>query len=133
MQAELVLDLRAELGNAPAWDAATGHLLCADVMRGVVHEFHPETGSSRAIETGAPVGFAVPASSGDWVLGTAAGLERLDPTTGTHRRMVAIDADRSDNRMNVGAVDPRGRLWAATMSMSGRRHGALYRTDPDGK
>ena len=46
--------------------------------------------------------------------------------------MAPVERERRDTRMNDGACDSRGRLWAGTMSLSGdTRSAALYRLDPD--
>ena len=133
MQIDLVLDAKTQLGEGPLWDAVRGRLLFVDIMRGEVHEFDPATGADRVLKVGEPVSTIVPSRRGDWIIATQTGFSRLDPKTGAVHRIVSVEADMPDNRMNDGAVDARGRLWAGTMSMSGRRHGSLYRLDTDGR
>lgn len=130
---ELVLDAKAQLGEGPIWDTVRARLLFVDIMRGDVHEFDPITSADRILNVGEPVGAVVPSRRGDWIVATQTGFARLDPASGSVRRIVAVEADITDTRMNDGAVDARGRFWAGTMSMTGRRHGALYRLDPDGR
>jgi sugar lactone lactonase YvrE len=133
MQIELALDAGAELGAAPVWDAARRRLLFVDVMRGHVHDFDPVTGTNTITDVGEPVGVIAPAVRGDAIIATQSGFHRLDLSTGAKTRLAPVEADRPDNRMNDGGVDPGGRFWAGTMSMTGRRHGTLYRLDPDGR
>lgn len=131
---ELVLDVRAELGEGPVWDAARERLLFVDIMRGHVHEFNPSTGKDRVIEVGQPVGAIAPTVRGDWVIAAKDGFHRLDPKSGKSTLIAKVEADRTDTRMNDGYVDAQGRFWAGTMGLSGvRDRGALYRLDPDGK
>ena len=130
---DLVLDVAAELGEGPIWDAARQRLLFVDIMRGHVHEFDPASGADRIVDAGEPVGAVTPTKAGDWLIATQTGFHRLDPDSGTKTLVALVEADRPDNRMNDGYVDAGGRFWAGTMSMSGRRHAALYRLDPDGR
>ena len=133
MQIDLVLDAKTQLGEGPIWDAVRGRLLFVDIMRGDVHEFDPVTRADRVLHVNEPVGTVVPSRRGDWIIATQTGFARLDPASGAVHRIAHVEADSPDTRMNDGAVDPRGRLWAGTMSMTGRRHGSLYRLDQDGR
>jgi sugar lactone lactonase YvrE len=133
MQIDLVLDAKAQLGEGPIWDAVRARLLFVDIMRGDVHEFDPATRQTRVLHVNEPVGTVVPSRRGDWIIATQTGFARLDPASGGVHRIAHVEADTPDTRMNDGAVDPRGRLWAGTMSMTGRRHGSLYRLDQDGR
>jgi sugar lactone lactonase YvrE len=130
---DLVLDAKSQLGEGPIWDAVRARLLFVDIMRGEVHEFNPATGADRVIRVAEPVGAVVPSRRGDWIIATQTGFSRLDPTSGAVHRIASVEADSPDTRMNDGAVDARGRFWAGTMSMTGRRHGSLYRLDTDGR
>ncbi len=133
MTCELVLDVRAELGEAPVWDDRRERLLFVDIMRGHIHEFDPATGKDRVVEVGRPVGCVALSERGDWIAGTSDGFYRVDPHTGRAALIAPIEAELTDNRMNDGYVDARGRLWAGTMGMGGlRERGSLYRLDPDG-
>ena len=133
MECELVLDARAELGEGPLWDDRRQKLLFVDIMRGYIHEFDPDTGVDRIVKVGRSVGCLALTERGDWVVGASDGFYRVDPKTGRSTLMAPVEADLSDNRMNDGYVDARGRFWAGTMGMGGQRErGALYRLDPDG-
>jgi sugar lactone lactonase YvrE len=133
MNIDLVLDVKAELGEGPLWDAASQRLLFVDIMRGHVHEFDPVSGADRVFEVGEPVGALTPTRRGDLVLAAKTGFLRLDRGTSAITRVATVEADIPDNRMNDGYCDARGRFWAGTMNMRGRMHGSLYRLDPDGR
>jgi sugar lactone lactonase YvrE len=127
---ELVLDARAELGEGPAWDGASGRLLWVDITRGLVHRFDPGSSTDEAIEVGRPVGAAVPAASGTIALAIADGFATLDPVTGRVDPVATVAAP--ETMMNDGKCDPAGRFWAGTKDASGERPiGSLYRMDPD--
>ncbi len=134
MSCELAFDVRAELGEGPLWDDRRQRLLFVDIMRGHIHEFDPATGADRIINVGRPVGAVAVTERGDWIAAAADGFYRVDPVSGRVALLVAIEANQPDNRMNDGYVDARGRFWAGTMGMGGRRDkGTLYRLDPDGR
>ncbi|HXT71989.1 MAG TPA: SMP-30/gluconolactonase/LRE family protein [Vicinamibacterales bacterium] len=134
MNCELVFDVRVELGEGPLWDDRRQRLLFVDIMRGHIHEFDPVARADRIINVGRPVGAVALTEKGDWIAAAADGFYRVDPASGKVALLVAIEANLPDNRMNDGYVDARGRFWAGTMGMAGRREkGTLYRLDPDGK
>jgi sugar lactone lactonase YvrE len=133
MGVELVLDIRAELGESPVWDDRRQRLVFVDIMRGHVHEFNPATGADHVLEVGQPVGSVALAEAGDWIVAAQDGFYRLDPDRGTLALIAHVEADLAGNRMNDGAVDAAGRFWAGTMEIIGtRERGCLYRLDPDG-
>jgi sugar lactone lactonase YvrE len=130
---ELVLDVKAELGEGPVWDAERARLWFVDIMRGHVHEFDPVTRADRIVDVGQPVGAVALTSRGDLIAAARDGFFRVNPDTGRVVLLAAVESDAPDNRMNDGYVDARGRFWAGTMSMVRRRRaGSLYRLDPDG-
>lgn len=134
MTCELAYDVRAELGEGPLWDDRRGRLLFVDIMRGHVHEFDPATGRDRVVEVGRPVGAVALTERGDWLAAAADGFYRVDPESGGVTLVAEVEADLSNNRMNDGYVDARGRFWAGTMGMGGQeRQGALYCLDVDGR
>jgi sugar lactone lactonase YvrE len=132
-QAELVLDVKADLGEGPVWDAQTGQLVWVDIMADRVNLFDPSTGVNRPFDVGAPVGSAALRTSGGLILAIQDGFAQLDLTTGQATRLCGFPGSAPLIRMNDAKCDPQGRLWAGTLSMDMREGaGALYRLDPDG-
>jgi sugar lactone lactonase YvrE len=129
----IALDVRAETGEGPIWDAARGWLVFVDIMRGDVHALDPVAGDHRTWHVDKPVGAVACTVHGDWLLAAGTGFIRLDPDTGRTTPVADAASGRDDVRMNDGYVDAAGRFWAGTMSL---RHetgqGTLYRLDPDG-
>ena len=83
-------------------------------------------------EVGAPVGAAVPTTSGRVALATRDGFSLLDLGTGGIEPVAAVEADDPRTMMNDGKCDPAGRFWAGTKDIEGQRSlGSLYRLDPD--
>jgi sugar lactone lactonase YvrE len=129
---ELVLDARAELGESPAWDAATERLLWADISAGVVHRYDPATGTDERFDVGRAIGAVVPAADGRMAVAASGGFSALDADGSGEQRLAAIDVDDARTIMNDGKCDPAGRFWAGTKDVEGVRPlGSLYRLDAD--
>jgi sugar lactone lactonase YvrE len=122
---------RASLGEGPVWDAEHGELIWVDVDRGLVHRRAPGEAEEK-IEAGQPVGCALPRAGGGFVLAMRDGFGLVAPGAAEVELAVPVELERADTRMNDGACDSRGRLWAGTMSLRGdTRTAALYRLDAD--
>lgn len=129
---ELVLNTRADLGEGPAWDAATHRLIWVDITAGVVHRFDPATRQDEAIVVGQPVGAAAPTTSGRVIIAARDGFSFLDPATGQVDLVAGVDATVPATLMNDGKCDAAGRFWAGTKHVDGRRPlGSLFRLDTD--
>ncbi len=130
LTADPVTTHRAELGEGPRWDGERGELLSVDIVAGEVHRDRPVNGRLERVDTydaGAPVGVAVPAAAGGWVLGRAAGFARLDET-GAVTPLADTGQDAARFRMNDGATDPAGRFIAGTLAYDeAPEAGALWR------
>lgn len=130
MRAELVTDAHAQLGEGPLWDARTAELLWVDILAAVVHRFDPVTGGDRAFAAGSYVGAVVPRAQGGYALAVAAGFA-LATDDGEVTPLAAVGHDESV-RMNDGACDSAGRLWAGSMRLDeASGGGCLYRLDVD--
>jgi sugar lactone lactonase YvrE len=121
----------AELGEAPVWDAERGRLIWVDIDRGLIHRRAPGR-KDVTVSAGQPVGCAVPRARGGLALGMRDGFALVEPGGREPRLVAPVERERADTRMNDGACDARGRLWAGTMSLRGdTRAAALYTLDPD--
>lgn len=131
-EAELVLDGRAELGEAPSWDVPSRRLLWVDITPGIVHRFDPATGEDETWHIGTSIGAAVPTDAGLLALATRDGFAILDPATGRVEPIADVGASAVGTMMNDGKVDPAGRFWAGTKDVDGRRPiGSLFRLGAD--
>ena len=134
LDAELVLDAKAELGEGPVWDPSAACLYFVDILRGHVHQYNQTAGTLRAYQIGQPVGAVALTEHDDLLLAVRDGFARLDLSTGRATMIAEVERDRPDQRMNDGNCDPAGRFWAGTMALDERpRAGALYRLDCDGR
>lgn len=132
-QVDLVLDVRAALGEGPVWHSREQRLYWVDITAGNVHVYDPQSDKDLVHPVGQMVGAAIPRRSGGLVLATHAGLGTYDLERQEFSLRAAPEQHLPDNRFNDGKCDPRGRFWAGTMSMS-RETGtaSLYCWDTDG-
>jgi sugar lactone lactonase YvrE len=132
VEAELVLDAHASVGEGPTWDERTNTLVWVDIMGSAVHIYDPATGQDREIDVGQPVGAAGLREAGGLVLALRDGLALLDADLGNLRFVSNVEADVPSNRFNDGKCDAAGRFWAGTMAFDVTPGvGALYRMDAD--
>ena len=131
MPIEIAAPAVDELGECPVWLHATQQLLRVDIHAPAI--VLRSAGSERRRAVAAPVGFALPAVGGALIAGVGRELIWLDGLDAEPRHIAAVEAGRTANRFNDAACDPRGRLWAGTMSTT-RIPGtaALYRLEPGG-
>jgi sugar lactone lactonase YvrE len=130
---QLVLDIRATLGEGPVWQGRERRLYWVDITAGELHAYAPHGSADVVYRVGQMVGAAVPRRTSGFVLATQSGLGTFDLDTRQFTLLAAPEAHLPDNRFNDGKCDPRGRFWAGTMSLI-RQPGtaSLYCLDADG-
>ena len=130
MEAELVLDAQATLGEGAVWHRRTARLYWVDIEQGEIHAFDPRTGVDEVHRVGHRVSAVVPRRRGGLMLALDVGFARFDPASGDLTLLGDPEADRPGNRFNDGKCDPLGRFWAGTISLA-RQQGtaALYCLD----
>ncbi|MGZ2411105.1 xylono-1,5-lactonase [Sphingomonas sp. F9_3S_D5_B_2] len=122
-----VWELEAELGEGPVWVERDRALWFVDIKKHHIHRFDPQDGNRRSFEAPEQVGFVLPAQGGGFVAGLQSGLYGFDESTGAFERIVEVEPELPNNRLNDGVVDPAGRLWFGTMDNSETsKSGAFY-------
>lgn len=132
MQARMVLNAKATLGEGALWDARRERLWWVDIMGERLHRFDPVAGVDEQWAVGQPVGTVVLNEAGGVLLAVEEGLATFDLGSG-QLDVVARPADKGAGiRYNDGKCGPDGRFWAGTMAYDMRvGAGALYRLDTD--
>jgi sugar lactone lactonase YvrE len=126
---DVALRAADELGESPVWRGATGELLRVDILRGAVHAWDPDTRDATSLSFDGEVGAVVPCRDGGLVVAVERALLRVAPD-GARTVVAEVEPAATDNRFNDCRCDPRGRLWAGTMSRRRERGAAaLYRLD----
>lgn len=127
---EIALDCRAELGEGPIWDDRSGLLLFVDINGHTVHTLDPSSAAHGTVGVGEYVSAIALAAEGGYLVALQHDIARFDLEQGAGVRVCSVEQERRDTRFNDGYVDPRGRIWAGTMSLEKKpAQGALYRCD----
>jgi xylono-1,5-lactonase len=122
-----VLPLAAELGEGPVWVQRDHALWFVDIKKQQIHRYGPADGSKSSWDAPEQVGFVFPAEHGGFVAGLQSGLYHFDDKSGGFDLIAKVEADKPDNRLNDGVVDPQGRLWFGTMDNNEKaKSGAFY-------
>jgi sugar lactone lactonase YvrE len=129
-KAELLLDIRADLGEGPLWDERENVLYWVDINGHKLYVYNPATGANTGYDVGQQVGTVVLRESGGVMLALRNGFAAFDPASGKLEIIADPEADKPNNRFNDGKCDPAGRFWAGTMCGEPYQS-ALYRLDTD--
>lgn len=125
MQAKLILDAKATLGEGPAWDSKTQTLYWLDILE---KRIYADTRILAQLDD--LVCCIAPRTNGNLLLGTRLGFANLNPDSVQLTVLASLDSEPPTNRLNDGKCDPAGRFLAGTMDMNERNpNGALYSFD----
>lgn len=128
---DIALDAQADLAEGPWWDEQRQELIWVDIFAGSIHFLDPASGMDRSIDVGQPIGMAARRQSGGLVCAVRDGIGFINSDEKTFELAVPIELATPGNRMNDGACDPAGRLWAGTMATDlSPSAGSLYRISP---
>jgi sugar lactone lactonase YvrE len=134
INAEMLLDARARLGEGAIWDYRNGELLWIDIEQDRLYFYKPALNQLKKKELGQKPGTVVPAVNGTVLIALKNGIYVLNRKDSSLQLLIPNpEKALPNNRFNDGKCDPAGRLWVGTMSMTGERYaGNLYRIDPEG-
>jgi sugar lactone lactonase YvrE len=126
MQAEVLIDVRATLGEGPRWDAPRQRLLWVDIEGRGLHVWDGSNDRTLAVDN--RIGAAAPTTGAAMLVALADRLALLDDS-GALRDLTPIPHS-SELRLNDGVCDDRGRFWVGSMRIDEAPHdAALYRYD----
>ena len=125
--------LAAELGEGPVWVQRDHALWFVDIKKQQIHRYDPADGSKNSWDAPEQVGFVFPAERGGFVAGLQSGLYHFDDKSGGFELIAKVEADKPDNRLNDGVVDPEGRLWFGTMDNKEKAKSGAFYCFADGK
>src|SRR4051794_16596416 len=111
---EVAVDVRAEVGEGPHWDATSMSLWFVDLTGGTVFRHSHQSGSLTAFSVGQEVGAVIPRRTGGLVLAVRDGIATVSETGEGFELKAPIELEQSGNRMNDAKCDPAGRLFAGT-------------------
>jgi len=125
--------LAAELGEGPVWVQRDHALWFVDIKKQQIHRYDLADGSKNSWDAPEQVGFVFPAERGGFVAGLQSGLYHFDDKSGGFELIAKVEADKPDNRLNDGIVDPQGRLWFGTMDNKEKAKSGAFYCFADGK
>ena len=132
MRIEVLVDVKTILGEGPLWDVEEQRLYWIDSFGMNVFRATADGREIRAWDVPQKIGSMALRKSGGAVVSLARGFHFLDFRTGNVELIVDPEPGRTNNRLNDGKVDRRGRFVAGSMdTMEEGPNGALYRLDPD--
>jgi sugar lactone lactonase YvrE len=131
LDAELVLDAGAILGEGPVWDADAGVLWWVDIEGRQIHRFDPVTMADSAIPTPTMVGAVALRARGGLVAALADGVYTVDVDCSALTPFSPLD-EPPNVRSNESKCDPAGRLLVGTMAYDYAPIGSLYSIEAGG-
>ena len=131
LEAELVLDARAILGEGPVWDADGGVLWWVDIEGKLIHRFDPATRVDTSMPTPSMVGAVALRARGGLLAALADGVHLVGFDGGAITPFTALD-EPPNVRSNESKCDPAGRLLVGTMAYDYAPVGSLYSIDAGG-
>lgn len=128
MEAELLLETTALLGEGPIWNHETQQLYWVDIEKRQLHLYTPSTGEDNFFDTGERVGTVVPIETGGALVALQDGIYRMGLQDGDKELITNPLPDSI--RFNDGKCDPLGRFWVGSMHLKGKQGAAsLYMMD----
>lgn len=106
------------LGEGPVWDADSSSIFWIDILKGVIHEYHPSFKTHRTISIGQMIGSFALCTDRTFIAGLQHGFAFIDRTYGVIKMIADPEQHLQGNRFNEGKCDPAGRFWAGTMAFS---------------
>lgn len=130
---ELVLDVKATLGEGPCWDRINQLLYWVDILEKKIYIYNPVTHVNRGIQLEQSVGSIVLRNNNkEAILALEKGFYNLNIETEEVTLIKEIENHLPNNRFNDGKCDTYGRFWAGTMNkFYAKEQSALYCLDPN--
>jgi sugar lactone lactonase YvrE len=128
-----VLDVKAELGEAPLWSVEQQALYWLDIERKTFNRFDPATGHNEHWPVPSIPGCFNFRDGGGAILACNTGYFDFDFATSTFSKIADAPFDPAEFRFNDGKADRQGRLWAGSLAFAfkvdGPPAGTFYRYD----
>jgi sugar lactone lactonase YvrE len=130
MNIRAISDVVSDLGEGPIWSPENNCVTWTDITQNRFHTADLGTGATQSFSSPSMVGAIAHTREGDYVAATQEGFARVS-IDGKFSALHTFLA--SDMRMNDGKVDPVGRFWAGSLSLSFEKNrGSLYVLQKEG-
>jgi xylono-1,5-lactonase len=133
-EAQQAVAVGATLGEGPVWIERDRTLRFVDIKGKRVYRYDPASGNLKFATAPEQPGFVVPVKNGGFLAGLKNGLHRFDDAKGVFTKLMEVEPQLPNNRLNDGAVGPDGALWFGSMddAESGST-GSLFRLEKGGQ
>ena len=125
MDAKLLYDIKATLGEGPVWDARTQTLYWIDILN---HRIYAN--GDVFLESDETIGCLSLRKTGGLIFTKRASIWTCESDSSQLTLLSTLENEPANNRFNDGKCDPRGRFLAGTMDMGETGpNGSLYLYD----
>ncbi len=132
MNAELLVDARASLGECVLWCEQRAKLYWTDIEGATLNSWHQADGSTQQWPLPERLGsFALCRDPGRLLLGLASGVALFDLDRGAVSEIVAVESELPTTRINDGRCDAQGRFVFGTYNPAEAAIGNFYRVTAD--
>ena len=132
MNAELLVDARASLGECVLWCDRRATLYWTDIEGATLGSWRQADGATRQWPLAERLGsFALCRDPGRLLLGLASGVALFDLDRGAMSDIVAVEAEQPTTRINDGRCDAQGRFVFGTYNPAEAAIGHFYRVTAD--
>ncbi len=125
MQAELLFNAQASLGEGPAWDEKTQTLYWVDILNKRIHTWKNNRDDFFQLDDF--VGCVAPRRDGGFVAALRASVQTFSGSGKRETLLATFSDEPKSNRLNDGKCDPAGRFLVGSMDMQMKQaSGNLY-------
>jgi L-arabinonolactonase len=133
-EARLIADTKDQLGEGPVYVAGENALRWVDIFGKRWHRYDLGSGDLRTIDLAEGLTAFAPRKAGGFVGTFESGFAFLSEDAKMISWLHRPETKLTDNRLNDGGTDPRGRFLAGSMNkIGGGPTGTLYRLDAEGR
>jgi len=131
-KAELVLDIKTQLGEGPVWNSEDACLYFLDIEGYLLIKYHPRTGHVDKFKLPSMCGTFAFGDDGLIYLMAEEGLTRFNPELASFQ-IIGKPSDLGEGfRFNDGKCGPNGDFYVGSMHMNENQPASMYRVNGSG-
>ena len=121
------------LGEGTLWVKEHNSIYFVDIKKKKNHILNVKNKKRKVIKVNKQIGFIAHIKKNIFILGLEREIRIVNLKSKKVIKSIVIEEDLSNNRINDGKTDPKGRLWFGTMDNPERsiKNGSLYCLDKD--
>ena len=121
------------LGEGTLWVKEHNSIYFVDIKKKKIHILNVKNKKRKVIKVNKQIGFIAHIKKNTFILSLEREIRIVNLKSKKVIKSIVIEEDLSNNRINDGKTDPKGRLWFGTMDNPERsiKNGSLYCLDKD--